>query len=220
MSYFIFNGIRSDDKKVIPESLPPIVKPPERYDIIRVDGSNKIGIDIKGYDAYEKTIPLGLWDTDLTEVSNWLRGKGQLILSNETEKYYDAYVLQQIDYTKALRFRKANVTFLVQPYKHSSDEDETESRTLINQGNTDCLPLITIYGTGYVGVYVNGVLQCTVNISQYITLDGEEEEAYKGSILQNRSMVGNFPVFTPGENALTFTGNVTNVTTLVRSRWL
>ena len=220
MSYFIFKGIRSDDKKVIPEVLPPVVKPPEQYDIVRVDGSSKITINNNGYDAYEKTIPLGLWDTDLSEAADWLRGEGQLILSNEPEKYYDAFALERIDYTQALRFRKAKVTFLVQPYKHSSSEEETESRTLINQGNVDCLPLVTIYGSGYVGVYVNGVLQCTVNISQYITLDGEEEEAYKGGILQNRSMVGDFPIFAPGENTLTFTGNVTNVITLVRSRWL
>jgi phage-related protein len=81
---------------------------------------------------------------------------------------------------------------------------------------------MTIYGTGTVGVKVNGVLACTLTITDNITLDCEEQEAYKGTIAtsQNRQMVGDFPVFVPGVNVLTFTGTVTEVKTIVRSRWL
>jgi len=220
MSYFIFNDIRSDDMKIYIEHLPPIVKPPMRYDVIRVDGSSVIEIWEKGYDIYEKSITIGLKEADIEQVINWLRGKGKLIFSNELDKYYDAYIPEQIDYEKALRFRKAKVTFLCQPYKHATGEEETTSRLLINQGNTDCLPLMTIYGSGLVDVLVNGVKACTITINEYITLDGEKQEAYKGNILQNRNMVGEFPMLRPGENEISFVGNVTEVRTLVRSRWL
>lgn len=220
MSYFIFNDTHSDDMKIKIQSLPPIIKPPKRYNIKEIDGSSKIGIEVLGYKAYEKSIQIGFLDSDINRVMDWLDGSGRLILSNELDKYYDAWVLEQINYEHAIKFRNAEVKFMVQPYKHATGEEETSSRILVNQGNTDCLPLMTIHGSGPVGVYVNGVLQCTVNINDYITLDGEEQDAYKGSILQNRAMVGDFPVFTPGENELTFTGTVTNVRTLVRSRWL
>jgi len=220
MSYFIFNDIRSDDMKIYIEHLPPIVKPPIRYDIIRINGSSVVDIRENGFDAYEKTINIGLKDADIEQIMNWLRGKGKLIFSNEPDRYYDAYILDQIDYEKALRFRKARVTFLCQPYKHAIDEEETTSTHLINQGNTYCYPLMTIYGSGLVDVYVNGVKACRVNINQYITLDGEKQEAYKGNTLQNRYMEGDFPKFLPGENVITFAGNVTQVKTLVRSRWL
>lgn len=222
MSYFIFNGIRSDDMKIYIEHLPPIIKPPVRYDLIRVDGSSVIGVDEKGYDVYEKTVPIGLEEADIGAVLNWLRGKGQLIFSNEPDKYYDVYITSQIDYEKALRFRKANVTFLTQPYKHATGEAETTSRIVINQGNEDCLPIMTIYGSGKVDLLINGTKQCTITINEYITLDGEEKEAYKGSTLQNRNMVGGFPVLQPGLNEITFagTGTITEVKTLVRSRWL
>jgi phage-related protein len=206
--------------KIYVEHLPPIIKPPERYDIIRVDGNSVIGINDKGYDIYEKTVPIGLKEADIEQVMNWLRGKGKLIFSNELDKYYDVYIPAQIDYEKTLRFRKANITFLTQPYKHATGEEETTSRYLINQGNTVCLPLMTIYGSGTVEVRVNGIKVCTVTISEYITLDGEEQEAYKGAVLQNRVMVGDFPKLQPGENEISFTGNVTQVKTLVRSRWL
>src|SRR5690554_83609 len=66
------------------------------------------------------------------------------VIINELDKYYDAFVLEQIDYEQVLRFKKATVTFLVQPYKHATGEEKTTSRVLINQGNTECLPLMTI----------------------------------------------------------------------------
>lgn len=222
MSYFVFNGIRSDDMKIYIEHLPPIIKPPERYDLIKVDGSSVIGVDVKGYDVYEKTVPIGLKEADIGAVMNWLRGKGRLIFSNELDKYYDVYITSQIDYEKALRFRKANITFLTQPYKHATGEEETTSRVVINQGNEKCLPLMTIYGSGSVDVLINGVKACSLTLTDYITLDGEIEEAYKDNLnnLQNRKMIGKFPTLQPGINEISFTGTVTQVKTLVRSRWL
>ena len=223
MSYFIFDGVSSENfKNIIVESLPPIVKPPKRYELQEVDGSSKIGVDILGYGTYEKTINLGFSDHDVYNIMDWLDGKGKLILSNELDKYYNAFVLEQIDYERILRFGRTAVTFLVQPYKYATGEEETTSRVLINQGHTDCLPLITIFGSGKVGVLVNGTKQCDITIDGYVALDGEEEEAYKDNLnnRRNRVMVGDFPVFKPGENTISFTGNVTNVKTLVRSRWL
>lgn len=223
MSYFIFKGISSENfTNLIVESLPPIVKPPMRYELIEVDGSDKTKVNVLGYKAYEKSISLGFRDGNIYDVMEWLNGSGKLILSNEPDKYYEAFVVSQIDYESALRFRKANVTFLVQPYKYAVDEEETEARTLINQGNIESLPLMTIFGSGAVGVYINGNKQCDIIIDGYVTLDSEEQEAYKDNLnnRRNRVMTGNFPVLQPGENILSFTGNVTNVKTLVRSRWL
>ena len=223
MSYFIFKDISSENfNNLIVENLPPISSPPQRYDIQEIDGSSKVIITELGYKAYEKTIKLGFKNHDTYNVESWLKGKGKLILSNELDKYYNAFVLEQIDYEQVLSFKKSTVTFLVQPYKHATGEEETESRVLINQGNTECLPLMTIYGSGSVGVLVNGIKQCDITIDGYVTLDGEEEEAYKDNLdnRRNRVMIGKFPVFKPGENELSFTGNVTNVKTLVRSRWL
>lgn len=223
MSYFIFNNAHSDDVGIIVENLPPIVKPPKRYNVIEINGNNKIGVETLGYKAYEKTIPIGFMDVDVSRIADWLDGSGTLILSNELDKYYDAFILNQIDYEKAIRFRKANITFLVQPYKHATGEEETTSRTVVNQGNTACLPLMTIYGSGAVDVLINGIKACTItHINEYITLDSEEQEAYKGTTAtpQNRIMVGSFPELISGLNTITFTGTVTEVKTLVRSRWL
>ena len=65
---------------------------------------------------------------------------------------------------------------------------------------------MTIYGSGSVGVLVNGVKQCDITVDGYVTLNGEEEEAYKDNLdnRRNRVMIGKFPVYS-GENTLSFT---------------
>ena len=222
MSYFIFKGIHSDDMGITVQSLPPIVKPPKNYTVKEIDGRSESIIEILGHKAYDKEIPIGFEGTDISSVLDWLDGEGQLILSSEPDKYYDAYILDQIDYERAIRFRTANVPFLVQPYKYSSEEEETLSRIVINQGNAECLPLMTITGNGPVILYINNILVCTITINGYVTLDSKEQEAFKGTEPQNRVMVGEFPRLSPGENTITFsgTGTVTEVKTIVRSRWL
>jgi predicted phage tail component-like protein len=219
MSWIKFKGTHSDDIKAIIENLPPVVKPPKRYELKEVDGRDGAEVEILGYKAYEKVIPIGFKEANITNIFDWLDGEGQLILSNEPDKYYVAEVLDRIDYKKAISFRKAEIPFLVQPYKYAI-EYETTATTLFNRGNVKCYPLMTIYGTGAVGVLVNGVLACTLTITDYMTLDCEEQEAYKGAVSTNRLMVGDFPEFIPGTNVLTFTGTVTEVKTTVRSRWL
>ena len=80
---------------------------------------------------------------------------------------------------------------------------------------------MTIYGSGPVTLFINGLEVCRIlNVDEFITLDSDEFEAYKGNVLQNRNMIGEFPKLKPGENTITFTGNVTKVNTLVRSRWV
>lgn len=225
MEYFIFKDIHSDDLVKV-ESLPPPVKPPKRYNTKEYDGSSITRFDILGYKAYTK--PVKIWFPDkniqnaVLEVMDWLDGEGNLILSNEPDKYYKAIILDQIDYEKAIRYNMATVNFVVQPFKYALGEEDTTSRVVINQGNINCLPLMTITGSGVVNVLVNGIKACTVNINGYITLDSEEQDAYKGTVLQNRSMTGDFPELVPGENNITFTGSgtVTETKILVRSRWI
>lgn len=220
MSYFIFKGIYSDNMKIIVEKLPPVVKPPKKHNIIEIDGSDQIIIEDLGYQSYEKIIPFGLWNADIDLVYDWLHGKGRLILSDEPDKYYDAFILEPINYERALSFRKAKATFLVQPYKYALYEEETESHTVINRGNTDSLPLMTIYGSGTVKLKINDTEMCTLTINEYVTVDSLVKETYKGTVNKNRQMYGDFPKLKPGINEISFTGTVTKCITKVRSRWV
>ena len=93
-------------------------------------------------------------------------------------------------------------------------------KNIYNQGNDRSEPIIKITGNGQIDLSINGEKKCSLNISGSITLDSQEEVAYNGSQIQNRRMTGDFPILRPGLNTITYTGNVTKVETLVRSRWL
>ncbi|MDF2820183.1 MAG: putative phage tail component [Clostridiales bacterium] len=221
--WFEFKSINSMYKDVIVESLPSITRAPKRYNTTNIDGKDGTITDILGYGSYEKVIKIGLTESNnfyLDELANWLDGKGKLIMSNEPNKFYNAEILDQLDFEKALRFRKADIHFLVQPFKYLASEKITNGLTVLNQGYIDCKPKMTIYGNGLVTLYINGLSVCTLNITDYITLDSEELEATRGNELVNRNMTGEFPVFKPNVNTISFTGNVTKVETLVRSRWI
>ena len=55
------------------------------------------------------------------------------------------------------------------------------------------------------------------DISGNIVIDSALQEAYKGTTLMNDHMSGDFPVLKPGQNAVSWSGNVTRV--IVRPNW-
>ena len=96
--------------------------------------------------------------------------------------------------------------------------------SVVNEGNTIAKPTMTIYGTGNIGVWLNGmqVFQIALGDTGNITIDAEQMEAYQGGILRNRLVTGDYSNFVlqKGENTISVTGNVTNVEITNYSRWL
>jgi len=96
--------------------------------------------------------------------------------------------------------------------------------SVVNEGNTTAKPTMTIYGSGNIGVWLNGmqVFQIALGDTGNITIDAEQMEAYQGGILRNRLVTGDYSNFVlqKGENTISVTGNVTNVEITNYSRWL
>lgn len=98
--------------------------------------------------------------------------------------------------------------------------------TVTNAGNIYSKPKLTIYGSGDVGVYLNGVqmLQIALGTLGNITIDTDLMEAYTGTIdnLQNRAVTGDYSNFklAVGANKISFSGSVTSCTIENFSRWL
>ena len=91
--------------------------------------------------------------------------------------------------------------------------------SVVNEGNTTAKPTMTIYGSGNIGVWLNGmqVFQIALGDTGNITIDAEQ-----GGILRNRLVTGDYSNFVlqKGENTISVTGNVTNVEITNYSRWL
>jgi phage-related protein len=195
-----------------------------------IDGVDGSLIEELGYESYDKSMTVALKvGADVDEIVEYFTGVGELVMSNEPDKYYKARIIKSIDYERLLRFRTAKVTFRVQPFKYDNEELEiygnisNRSMTVSNIGNYPAKPLITIKGMGTVELSVNGTMICRYvfpNEGDTVILDSEKQDAYLGSVLKNRSMIGEFPALAKGSNVITWSGTVEEISIKRYSRWL
>lgn len=209
--------------------LPAITKPKMRVQETFVDGVDGSIIEELGYETYNKKIKIGLYGTyDINEIINYFSGEGQITFSNEPDKYYNAKIIEQIDYTRLLRFKEATVTFKVQPYKYKLNEPIVNSKisdyyVVNNLGNEKSKPLIKISGSGIVEVIINNISTFKYTFPENeseVYIDSEKQDAYYNGTLKNRNMLGDFPILETGENIVEFSGDVLSVEIIPRSRWL
>lgn len=93
-----------------------------------------------------------------------------------------------------------------------------------NNGNIYSKPTFTIEGSGDIGVYLNNSQVFEINLGDegLITIDIERMEAYKGTVLKNRLVKGNYENFLlqVGTNAISFTGAIETFEISKYSRWI
>jgi predicted phage tail component-like protein len=136
MNNIIFKGVSSTtlDGLLICE-LPPISKPAMRTRQTAIDGRDGAVIEELGYSSYNKSIVVGLYGQyDINKIIKYFSGEGELVFSNEPDKVYKATIVDKIDFERLVRYRKAKVTFLVQPFKYKKDEPMTETETATASG--------------------------------------------------------------------------------------
>lgn len=101
-------------------------------------------------------------------------------------------------------------------------DEAWQSAKLFNRGNIESRPTITFYGTGTVDLSINGEQLFSLSLSDYITLNGEDMNAYRGDVLKNRFVTGDMSKFKlkPGANELSWSGIITRLDIADESRWL
>lgn len=232
-NYIILNGKKSTDiTGLLIQSLPPISKPLIRTQIEEIDGRDGDIITPLGYSAYDKELSIGLYgDYDIDDVIQYFDSNGNVIFSNEEDKYYNFQIIDQIDFERLIRFKTAIVRMHVQPFKYSSVEgtltfnitNET-SVNVINNGNIYSRPIINITGSGNIGISLNGVqlFQIALGDLGSITIDTNLMEAYNGTTLLNRIVTGNYDNFklNIGTNTISWSGTITQIKVENYSRWI
>lgn len=132
ISYIELNGEKSTNVKgLIIQSLPPITKPKVRTSREEIDGRDGDIITTLGYAAYDKEVSIGLHgDFDVDDAIAFFDSEGEVVFSNEKDKYYRYQILDQIDFERLIRFRTAKVKMHVQPFKHDAVDRTLE---VVNQ---------------------------------------------------------------------------------------
>lgn len=226
MDNFIFKDISSENFNIIVNSLPPISKPTMRVQETIIDGVDGSLIEELGYESYEKKVKITITENNVDEIIKWLNGEGNLVLSNESDKYYKANVIGQINFERLMKYLPTEVTFRVQPFKYKLNEESielTESGSVNNLGLEKSKPIIKIVGSGNIEFLVNDSLIFTYTFPEEdseVIIDSEKEDAYLNGELKNRNMIGGFPIFSSGENKISWNGEITSITIEPKSRWL
>ena len=232
MSYIVLNGENSSNiTGLLIQTLPPITLPQIRTTVESVDGRDGDIITKLGYAAYDKTFSIGLHGNyNIDEVIEYFASEGTVTFSNEPDKYYRFQRLQQIDFAKLLRFKTANVSLHCQPFKFKVDEEPIEStgssETVTNSGNVYAKPIITVTGTGTVGLYIDSVQILSIDMgdsSNTIIIDIDAMNAYdETGTFKNRSVTGDYSNFIlpVGNSTVSWSGTVSGVKIEKYSRWL
>lgn len=235
--YIVINGVNSKQVKgLLICSLAPISKPAQRVKTETIDGRDGDIVTTLGYSAYDKKISIGLtYEYSVDDIIDFFNSSGKVVFSNEPDLYYKYAIYKQIDFSRLIRFKKADVVFHVQPFKYSDTESEKtftlESSTpsevsIRNNGNIYSRPTITITGSGDINLYINGSQVLTLDLaasSQKIILDGSSMNALAvdGTFL-NRRVSGDLDDLRlkPGKNIITYTGSVSEIKIDNYSRWI
>ena len=236
--YIIINGVSSKNiNGLLIQKLPPISKPKVRTSIEEIDGRDGDIVTPLGFAAYDKAITIGLkGDYNVDDVIEYFNTSGQVTFSNELDKYYNFAIYNTIDFNKLVRFKTANITMHVQPFKYSLDEppitwNNTRGQTIANisvrnTGNIYSRPKLTITGSNTVTVYLDDRQIFSIELSaagETIIIDAAGMNATDpdGNYL-NRQVTGDYDNFilAPGINNLRITGTITSITLDTYSRWI
>mgnify|MGYP006910803671 CR=1 FL=1 len=229
--WFEWNGVRCTQYGIHVSELPPPTIPSERMTYTNVPGRPGSLTTLEGEDVYEDVVLTAqcfLADPmKIPAIAAWLKGSGKVAFANRQGGFYYARVANQISFEKILRgnpHRSFAVNFRCKPFwyqKNVAPIALTQSGSFVtNPGNVYAEPVITVYGTGAITLMVGMIITELEGISGSITLNSQLQEAYSGTTSMNGAISGEFPVLLPGQNAVSWTGNVTSLNVIPNWRFL
>lgn len=220
MNYFMFGNINSKDYNVFISGENTFVSPERDVDIVAVPGRDgtlsidngrfgNVNIEYpcaivydfrKNYDAFKGAL--------LSQ-----RGYKRLADSYDVDHFRRARFLSTLDpeMTQLNRHGQFTVNFDCDPRRFLKDGDRivtlSDATILKNPTLYDAKPLIRAYGVGSLTIGDNTIQ--VVSAVEYTDIDCELQEAHKGSLNCNNSIIlenGSFPVLSAGNNDISFTG--------------
>ena len=247
-NYFTWNGRRCLDLGVVVEYFPDQPKPARRVETVTIPGrSGALRLTADGFENVK--VKYRCWykgsPERASEVADWLFASGEYGELRDTYhpgRYRMAAFDGPLDIANIFNeFGRADLTFTAQPQLWAdsgkntvqilpSGEERVYQGTLFNPYPFEARPLIRLVGTGAatLSVGVAGSADkygafSVEGVEEYIDIDCETLNAYKGDQNCNRDLKGwtKFLRLWPGENLITIAGVLTQTITAVQitPRW-
>ena len=226
-----WNGTDITTKGLIALTQPERVIARKKVDIDPIDGSDKTQVTERGYEPYETSVQFYCSDPDtyLDGATVFLQGTGALISDDDANKYINARIFDEVRFKRVGRGHKGKVAevnfYVADPFMYKVGETDTTLTSpgnVTNTGTVDSLPLLKITGTGTVVITIGGRSFTYVFDTPSVFIDSDSQEAYYlvPTTRKTNKMTGAFPYLTPGVNAISWTGTVTELIITPRSRFL
>ena len=186
-NWIIFKGFNTKGIFLI-EELPIVPTANVKQDIIEIDGRHGFLTDSQeAYEPIDIDIELKIYKKeDIQKIRNIFKGSGDLIFSNQPDRYYKATIISKLDFERVVRqFCKVLITFKLQPHAYEIKDNTIKltaaetSYTLENNTNATSQPEITIYGTGSAILIIGSETIRIKDINDHIILDYELKESYR-----------------------------------------
>ena len=224
-----WNGTDITTKGLIALTQPERVVARKKVDIDKIDGSDKTEVTERGYEPYETSVQFYCSDPDtyLDGATVFLQGTGALISDDDANKYINAQIFDEVRFRRIGRGHKGKVSevnfYVSDPYMYKVGETDTTLTSpgnVTNQGTVNSLPIMIIRGSGVVTISVAGRTFSYNFDTASVGIDSESQRAYHLTTEKTNRMTGDFPYLTPGVNAISWTGTVTQIVITPRSRFL
>ena len=193
--------------------LPSYEIPQANIDKIPIPGRDGFLTQDNGtYGEVIKPCECSLDNGNIDDISAWLNGSSNITFSNEPDKFYKATIINKIPFSKIIEiFHTFIIQFDCQPHKYMVDNSKvilTSAGTIFNSGGAISKPIIKLYGTGAITLNINDDIIDLTNVSEYIEINSDMQNAHKGTQPKNQYMKGYFPLLIPGNNYISWTGTV------------
>lgn len=195
---------------------------------LKFEGSDKTNREQLGYESYSVNAKIMLSNNaNLDNFISWLSGSGQLVLDEDSSKYMNVYVDEEVQIerlTRGSNKKVASVEFKVlDPFRYKLSEANTTLTapgTYTNLGTVFSEPLLKLTGTGTVVLTIGTKSFTYVFDTPYVYVDCKAKDCYHSNTYKNRKMTGKFPVLNVGANAISWTGTLTELVITPRTRYL
>lgn len=200
--YFIWKGENSNKYGIL-ERLPLDLRAERVTQIIDMPNSMPIVYQTKAFKAQQCVLNFGLRDTsdkNISEINNWLSGTGELIFSNDLDKYYKAVCFGAMQGTRMVQdLGKLSVNFTVMPGKYAiSNEweevhfEDNDDAWIPYAGTLEAEPTIKLYGNGNMKFrWSYNMIDIEIrNVSEYCIIDIPSRRVYdkNGNVILNETI--------------------------------
>lgn len=218
-----FNGNRSLNLNLFLENYPSIPIANEEYEEVPIEGRNGKLIINKG--TYpDKKIPFTFTilspriEIDFERVYEWLTEiEDNRLIFGRRDRCYKVKKVIFGDIQKEFRsIGEFDVTFICEPFVQDLEETVHEITTsgykIYYNGNAPGDTLIKVYGSGNIQLTINGETMQINNVTDYVEIDSDLLQVRnQDGTSKDDDTLGDFVLFTKGENVISYTGTVTKV---------